>query len=252
MSNDLTPPPGYGKVILLDRLRHAGLSLRERSQAWAGALNSVFLNAAELPRAGLDYPVAFIREKSGEYLPVALLGLRERENLFVDAAGAWLPHTYQPAYVRRHPFCLAQVAAQPGVEARQVICVQEDQLAHGGEPLFDSKGEPTAAWTPLQQLIEAMEAGLRQTRELSLRLDGLGLFTPFDAVAQAPGGAQFRLNGLYRVDEPKLNALEAERLRPLRERGELRVVYAHLLSLERFATLLDLLRQRDGRRTKTH
>jgi hypothetical protein len=252
MTNELTPPPGYGKVIPLDRLRHAGLGLRPAGQAWAASLNSVFLNAAEMPRAGLDYPVAFIRDKAGEYLPVAVLGLRERENLFVDAAGAWQALAYLPAYVRRHPFCLAQVPAQPGVEARQVICVQEDHLVPGGEPLFDAKGEPTAAWAPLRQLIDAMEAALRQTREFTKRLDELGLLTSFDAVAQPRGGAQMRLNGLYRVDEQKLNALDGERLHPLRERGELRVVYAHLLSLERFATLLDLLGQRDGRRTKTH
>jgi hypothetical protein len=133
-----------------------------------------------------------------------------------------------------------------------VICVQEDQLAPGGEPLFDAKGEPTAAWAPLRQLIDAMEAALRQTREFAKRLDELGLYAPFDALAQPRGGGQLRLNGLYRVDEQKLNALDAGRLGGLRERGELRVVYAHLLSLERFATLLDLMGQRDGRRTQTH
>src|SRR5579872_4033710 len=238
MTSELTPPPGYGKVIPLDRQRHAGLGLRPRSQAWAASLNSVFVNAAEMPRAGLDYPLAFVRDQAGAYLPVAVLGLRECENLFVDAAGAWQPQAYLPAYVRRHPFCLAEVPAQEGAAARQLICVQEDQLDPAGEPLFDAKGEPTAAWAPLRQLIDAMQGALAQTREFARRLDELGLYAPFDAIAQPSGGRQLRLNGLYRVDEQKLNAVDAERLRPLRERGELRVVYAHLLSLERFATLL--------------
>ena len=244
-------PPGYTALTGLDRHRHAGLSLLpDRSQAWCAKLNSVFLNAVELGKACADYPIAFVREtNSGEYLPVALLGLRSGENQFVDGNGHWLSRTYVPAYVRRHPFCIAEMPAANGGEPQRLICVQEDQLAPSVMPYFDAKGEATAAWKPVQDLIESMESARQQTRAFSRRLEAFGLFTPFDALALPQGGGQqMRLLGLHRVDEEKLNALGAREQKLLMRKGELRAVYAHLLSLENFARLLDMTAEADGRR----
>ena len=240
-------PPGYSSLIALDRHQHAGLSvLPGRSHAWCARLNSVFLNAAELGKACADYPIAFVREaSSGEYLPVALLGLRAQENLFVDAKGQWKPGSYVPAYVRRFPFCIAELPAADGSEPRRLICVQLDQLAPSATPYFDTKGEATAEWKPVQELIEAVEGARQQTRAFTRRLEAFGLFTPFDALALPRGGGQqMRLQGLHRVDEEKLNALGAREQKLLMRKGELRVVYAHLLSLENFARLLDMTQSR--------
>ena len=249
----LNSPPGYGALAPLDREKHRGLGLRpQRSYAWCARLNSMFVNAVELPRAGLDFPVAFVREQnSGEFFPVAVLGLRAQENLFVDARGQWKPHVYIPAYARRHPFCIAEVPAAAGEEPKRLICVQEDQLEVSAVPLFDAKGEATAAWAPVQQLVEAMEGARQQTRAFVRRLEAFGLFTPFDALALPKGGQHLRLQGLHRVDEQKLQELGTKELKLLQRKGELRAVYAHLLSLEHFAKLLNLtqsLTAADGRR----
>jgi len=240
-------PPGYSSLIPLDRHQHAGLSIVSgHNQAWCAKLGSVFLSAVELAKACADYPIAFIRESnSGEYLPVALLGLRAQENLFVDGKGQWKAGTYIPAYVRRFPFCIAEVPAANGAEPQRLICVQRDRLAPSATPYFDAKGEATAAWKPVQDLIEAVEGARQQTRTFTRRLEAFGLFTPFDALALPRGGGQqMRLQGLHRVDEEKLNALGAREQKMLMRKGELRAVYAHLLSLENFARLLDMTQTR--------
>ncbi|MBL6749906.1 MAG: SapC family protein [Nevskia sp.] len=238
----LNSPPGYGTLVPLDRHRHGGLGLRpDRSLAWCAGLNSVFLSAVELAKAALDYPIAFVRdERSGEYQPVAVLGLRARENLFVGADGQWRPHAYIPAYVRRYPFCIAEIPAAQGSEAQRLICVQEDQLVPSASPLFDSAGEPTPGWAPVLQLIEAVEGARQQTRSFAKRVEAFGLFTPFEALAVPQGGQQLRLQGLFRVDEQKLDALGSKETKLLARKGELRAIYAHLLSLENFAKLLDM------------
>jgi hypothetical protein len=238
----LNAPPGYGRLAPLDRQKHKGLGLRaDRNQAWCGRLNSVFLNAVELPRAGLDYPVCFARDdQNGEYFPIAVLGLRSQENLFLDAQQRWQPQVYAPAYVRRHPFCLAEIPAEGGAEPQRLICVQEDQLEPSATPFFDEHGEPTAAWKPMQELIEAIEGARQQTRTFVRRLEAFGLFTPFDALALPRGGQHLRLQGLHRIDEKKLQELGAKELKLLMGKGELRAAYAHLLSLEHFAKLMDL------------
>jgi hypothetical protein len=74
---------------------------------------------------------------------------------------------------------------------------------------------------------------------LAKRLDALQLLRPFEALALPHRGAQTRLQGLHRVDEEKLQQLNARDLRALLRKGELRAIYAHLLSLENFARLLD-------------
>lgn len=240
-------PPGYSSLTAVDRHLHAGLALSpESSQAWCARLNSVFLNAAELAKACADYPIAFVREQSsGEYMPVALLGLRAQENLFVDAQGRWKPTTYLPAYVRRFPFCIAELPAADGSEPQRLICVQQDQLAPSAMPYFDAKGDATAEWKPVLELVEAVEGARQQTRAFTRRLEAFGLFTPFDALALPRGGGQqMRLQGLHRVDEEKLNALGAREQKLLMRKGELRAVYAHLLSLENFARLLDMTQSR--------
>jgi hypothetical protein len=248
----LNAPPGYGRLVPLDRHKHAGLNLLpERDYSWCAALNGVYLSAAELAKAALDYPIAFVRDtRSGEHQPVAVLGLRAQENLFVDAAGRWRAHTYIPAYVRRFPFCIAEVPAASGAAPQRLICVQEDQLAPSPQPLFGAGGEATAAWTPIQQLLEAVEGAHQQTRAFVRRVEAFGLFTPFEALALPQGGSQLRLQGMFRVDEARLDALGQRETRMLARKGELRAIYAHLLSLENFARLLDLTAH--GRRDQAH
>ena len=243
-------PPGYSSLTALDRNRHAGLAaLPDHNHLWCSKLNSIFLNVMELARACANYPIAFVREKnSGEYLPVALLGLRGGDNLFVDGTGQWLPHSYVPAYVRRHPFCIIEVPTPEGGEPQRLIAVQEDQLAPSATPYFDAKGEATPDWTPVKDLIEAAEGARQRTRAFTHRLEAFDLFEPFDALALPKGGGQqMRLLGLHRVNEEKLNALGTQEQKLLMRKGEMRAVYAHLLSLENFARLLDMTAEADGR-----
>lgn len=245
----LISPPGYGPVVPFDRRRHAGMGLcRDRDWRWCGSLNAVYLGAIEFSRAAVDFPIAFTREAhSGEYLPVAVLGLRKAENLFVDASGRWRALSYIPAYFRRHPFCIAEVPKPDGGQPQRLVCVQEDQLEPSDEPLLTADGEPTERWRSVEKLLEAVEGARQQTRALAKRLEVLDLLVPFDALATTRDGQQMRLAGMYRVDEQRLEKLPAKSLEQLAAKGHLRCIYAHLVSLENFARLLDMTAQRDGR-----
>jgi hypothetical protein len=239
-------PPGYTALTALDRVKHAGKIAASPDYSWCGKLNSVFVNLAEMGKACPDYPIAFVREtNSGEYLPVILLSLRSGENLYVGSDGKWEPRTYVPAYMRRYPFCLVEMPDQGGGEPQRLILVEENKLVPSDKPYFDAKGEATPEWQPVQDLIELMERARQETRAFTRRLEAFGLFVPFDALATPrSGGQSMRLQGLHRVDEEKLNALGTREQKLLMRKGELRAVYAHLLSLENFGKLLDLTQQR--------
>jgi len=242
-SVSLIAPPGYGKVAALDRHRHAGLGLNpDQTHLWTAELNAVFINAAEFFKAAIDYPIAFAREpKDGEFIPVAVLGMKAKQNLYIDAKGKWREHRYIPAYVRRYPFCIAELPPSKGdTAAQRLVCVQEQALSKDSRrPLFTANGDPTPAWEPIHQLLEAMEGALQQTRVLTHRLEALDLLVPFDALAMPKRGERMRLQGLHRVDEARLAAVSPRDLRTLLKKNELRAIYAHLLSLENFGRLLD-------------
>ena len=239
---DLKPPPGYGPVEPLDRTRHRGLGLKSPTgYGWYRAFNAVSVSLAEFARAALDYPIVFVRDAaSGDPLPMAVLGLQQHQNLFVSAAGQWRAGCYVPAYLRRHPFCLAQARAPGGAELRPLVCVEEGALVPGGRPLLDERGDPTPDWTPILKLLEAIESTRPATVALVRRLDTLQLLAPFDALALPREGGQLRLQGMLRVDEERLKKLPGKNLKAMLGQGELRAIYAHLLSLENFARLLDL------------
>ena len=50
---------------------------------------------------------------------------------------------------------------------------------------------------------------------------------------------------MHRVYEDKLNQLPADTVKELMEQGEMSRIYAHLISLENFAKLLDLSSDND-------
>jgi hypothetical protein len=183
-------PPGYGVLVPLDPRRHAGLAVADiEDYRLCAHINAVFVSAVEMPRASLDFPLAFTREPDlGEYSPVAIFALHQKENLFVDVAGRWRPQTYVPAHVRRHPFCIAHIQSSDGRAARNLVCVQEDRLRPSSRPYFDRHGKVTEHWQSVLRQLEAIENERQRTRVLVRRLDALGLLMPFDAVAVVRGG----------------------------------------------------------------
>jgi hypothetical protein len=239
----IQPPAGFTAVVPLDRQKHAGLGINTTNHRWASQLNAVFVGAAEIFKAASDYPIAFAKDpNSDEYVTVALLGLESQQNLFVNADGQWRSLTYIPSYIRRFPFCIAVLDAESR-QPQKLVCVQADQLVANGQPFFDANGQPQARWHSTLALLEAIETARLQSRVLSRRLQALDLLVPFDALILPRHGQQRRLQGLYRVDESRLNKIAARDLRTMMRKGELRVIYAHLNSLENFAKLMDLANQ---------
>ena len=247
VSYQFRAPPGYGTLVPLDRQRHGALGLPSgEDHRWCAQLNALHVSAPEFAKAAADYPIAFVRdEDSGEFGPVAILGLRSQQNLFVDAQGRWKAHCYQPAALRRYPFCIAELP-QPSGPPQRLVCVEEARLARGGTALFNGDGSPSPSWEQTQRLLEAIEGARLQTRVLCRRVEALGLLTPFEALALPKQGQRMRLQGLFRIDEERLQAIPGRDLRVLMRKGELRAIYAHLLSLENFARLMDYALERDA------
>jgi hypothetical protein len=91
----------YDDLVALNREQHRLLKLAPpaRPFAFARGTNSVPLASSELSAAVLDFPCVFVEGPEGHSV-VALVGLRDHENLFVQPDGGWVRGAYLPAFFR--------------------------------------------------------------------------------------------------------------------------------------------------------
>jgi len=232
----------YEKPVLLDREKHKRLRVRPSSSfAFARKANSVYLAATEFAEAMKEFAIVFTRAADGKPVSVAMLGLRSRENLFIDDEDKW-DARYIPAFVRRYPFVLAQVAGD-----QLAVCIDEAYAGFNlkeGEALFDEKGANTPFLSNAADFLERYQREFTRTELFCQRIDQAGLLREMNARADLKDGRSFTVNGLYVVDEQKLLALPDAVALSLFRAGELGLIAMHLASLTNIQRLSDRLAER--------
>jgi hypothetical protein len=213
----------------ITRERHGDRAWNKASGfGWASKERAVPVGMLEAVQLMMTLPLAFIRQ-GDQVLLIAVLGLRPGENLMVNAEGNWLGPSVPTAF-QHYPF--RQLRDDEG---RDILGVYETALlppdATGGTALFDSNGTPAAELaTILAQLVQG-DKERRQARNIAAVLDQHGLLISWELKVQGETEIQV-VEGLYRVDEEKLNELPAEELHALRAPRALLMAYAQLLSMQ--------------------
>ena len=193
--------------------------------------HAIPLTVDEFGMAQRNMPIVFSQGDDG--VPLALMGLNEGVNVFVDENGLLRdPYTYVPAYVRRYPYMLARL--RPEAE-ELTLCFDPTSPTIGefdeGDALFEN-GEPTEVTKNILDFAQQFEeAGARtaafmnELKELDLLMDG--------EVTIQPEGADkpFVYSGFRMVNEQKVQELRGDQLRKMSQSGLLPLIYAHLFSL---------------------
>jgi hypothetical protein len=131
-------PLFYGAPRPLDSRRHASKRLRATNDlGFARRTNSIPLNGIEFLLAVKHYPIVFTASEPA--VPVAVVGLRERENLYIRPDGSWETGAYVPAYVRRYPFIFLEHAGG----GQFTLCIDE-----GSGALSNEEASPYLRATP--------------------------------------------------------------------------------------------------------
>ncbi len=235
----INPPFGYKKVAPLRREQKVRLLAPGEVPEFARKLNAIPISYTEFAPVARDYPIVFTSGDEGKsFAPVAVLGLASGENLFYGTGG-WAKGVYVPAYLRRFPFCMAKVTLDKVEQKNRLICVETENVDDAGEAMFDDKGQPLDKWKAIERLLTEYEADLERSRELCAILADYALIEPFTMQATLNKGGAMHLTGMHRVAEKKIEALNSAQLKNLLKKGILGRIYAHLLSLENFARLLD-------------
>jgi len=238
----ISPPFGYQEIAPFLKTHRIHLSAPGVLPGFTQGLNAIPVSYTEFNVAHRDYPIVFSSGDGGKtFAPVAVLGLQAQENLFVRD-GNWMPGVYVPAYVRRYPFCMARVTLDNVEQAERLICVEKDRIVEGdadGVALFNDKQEPLPQWQEIEKLLEEYEADLERTKEMCGILADYGLLEPFTMQATLNAGGSMHLTGMFRVDEKKIEFLNASQHKNLIKKGVMSKIYIHLLSLDNFGRLLD-------------
>jgi hypothetical protein len=236
----------YERAVALNRERHQNLKIQLKPDhfSFATNTNSVLLAGSEFVEAARDYPIVFVGKEGGPFTLAALVGLGDKENLMVSNAGNWETSTYIPAFIRRYPFVLA------GTDDAESLTVCVDEAYSGlndeeGQALFAAEGSQTDYLTNVIEFLRLFHSEMKRTSLFAARLAELGVLSSKVITIERDGKKQ-TLEGLWVVDEAKLNALDDASTLELVRCGYMGWIYAHLLSLSNVARLA---RRLDARRT---
>jgi hypothetical protein len=159
--------------LSLERHRNLGARRIQRPFEFLSGAHIVPITLNEFGVASSSYPIIFAGEAK---TPLAVMGARAGENVFVNGGGEVDPEVYLPAFVRRYPFVFA---AEPSGE-RLLVCIDRAAPMIGENPdipLFN--GDQPSQYT--QEAIEfckEFERHRRLTEELVGLLKQNDLFEP--------------------------------------------------------------------------
>ena len=225
----------YSDIVPVDRDVFLGQSVQPpEDYNFAANVNSVPLTGFEFPMAMRDYPIVFVGGQGGQYMPAVMLGVKSDENLFVSQKGQWLGK-YIPMYVRQYPLMAAEMADDDKV----TVCIDRAVVgSKGSQPLFDDNGKETPWLAGMSAVAAEYLAHMQKTIAFCRRLSSMGLIVPLNPeLNNKKTGNITRIEGLYAVDEQRLNAISDNDAVNLFRSGDLSWIYLHLASLINFGDL---------------
>jgi hypothetical protein len=224
-------PLFYNGLEPLSSSAHSGYKTRAAESApFLAGTHAVPITIDEFVTIQRYYPIVF---SVGENpVPLALMGLNEGVNVFVDADGKLLGETYVPAYIRRYPFMLART--NPNADELSLCFDPHSGLVgdfEEGNPLFDA-GQVSETTTAILKFCEEFELSAQRTTAFMSELKDSGLLIDGEASVQVAGMEQpFVYRGFQMVAEEKFRELRGDELRKFNQNGILQLSLAHLFSL---------------------
>lgn len=233
------------KLVPVSQATYANKVWRRAANFSFAAKESIVpILAAECGSVAPWMPIVFM-DQGGVILPAAMMSPIAGRNLFIGSQGQWLGG-YVPSVLRSYPFCRGRL------EGRQetIVCFDEDSGlldGEGGEQFFAPGGEPSPALRAVLNLLEAVNAAQAPTELAMASIREAEITEPW-LLRVKVGSAERAIEGLLRIRESALRALDDAAFLKLRKTGGLEVAYLQLVSMgqtARFDTLFRLLYEPD-------
>lgn len=193
--------------------------------------HAIPLTVDEFIHAGRSCPIVF--SVGDQPVPLALFGLNDGVNVYLDDEGKARQPFYVPAYVRRYPFMLARLTP----DAQELsLCFDPSSGLVGefdeGNALFEGEGTPSQNLKDILKFCEDFEMAAQRTAGFVNELKQLDLLMDGEVSIQPSNSEQpFIYRGFQMVSEEKLRDMNGDQLRKLNQNGILPLIFAHVFSL---------------------
>jgi len=239
------------RYALLNNVDHQDLRVITRYGAEYGDnVATVLTFPTEYADVQREYPIFFRQDPAnGEFASVALLGLADGENLFLEN-GRWMAK-YVPGMFARGPFLIGFQDQQVDGAMRKERVIHVD-LEHPrvsrteGQPLFLPKGGNSPYLDHVATVLNGIHEGLAFGRIMTAAFQQLGLIEPMKLEVKVSETEKYAVEGLHTINEEKLRALDGEALSRLHRSGFLQGAYLVAASLGNVKALMALKQRRSS------
>jgi hypothetical protein len=225
----------YEQPVLLNKEEHGslGLSTLDRPFDFVKSIKGVPLVAGEIQSAQKHYPIVFSDFENP--VLVAIVGIIDDVNIFVDEAGNWDNQTYIPSYLRCHPFAFAK---RPDDEMAVVIDRASSEISEKPDMPFFDGDEMSADTRKRVDFCMHYNDERRRTQEFCQKVKELGLLNGQRINKTMSDGTEVKIADYVSIDPTKLTELDKDTLQELHKDGSLAAIFAQLFSLENWNRLI--------------
>ena len=225
--------------VLLNNVEHRNLRVITRHSAALGdETMSALTFPAEFRNIQAHYPIVFAKVQDETFAPLALFGLREKQNLFLKG-DVWDAH-YLPMMVDRQPFLIGN---SPNGKVIHIDLDSPRVSQVEGERVFLEDGGNSEFLNHVSGVMGTLDEGLQGTPAFIAAIQEYNLLESFAIDIQYRDRAKHRFAGCYTIEEERLAKLDGAALGKLHERGYLQAIYMVVASLSNFRGLIERANQ---------
>lgn len=228
---------------LLNNIDHKDLRvITTRSAEYGDNVMLALTFPAEFRDLQAHYPIVFRKNAQGQFEPVALLGFKDGQNLFLAEHGWDASHI--PLTIERQPFL---IGFSPDRQPMVHIDLDNPRVSREqGQPLFREFGGNSELLERISSVLLAIHQGLAGNERFIGALLQHELLESFVFDIQLNDGSHNRLAGFYTIHEERLLDLQGEVLEQLNRAGHLLAIYMAVASLSNFRALIERMNKQNA------
>jgi len=235
------------KIVALDYKKHKKLGwMKPDNYMFTSKSTSVALTTYELRKAMMVYPIAFLKSDK-TFTPIAILGIKRDQNLFVDDKGQWL-FGYIPVLFRTYPIILI-----PQSDGKSGIGFIDDSDLIGDDkdmiPFFSKDGDISIELNEIVDTGQISYSSRFDSFKISEALAKYELYEKWPLSAKL-NDKNVDVSGLWRINQKALKNLNGEVLYELNKMNALTVIYSQLLSMQNLQLFQKLITYRNVRKNR--
>ncbi|MXO70689.1 SapC family protein [Alteraurantiacibacter buctensis] len=225
--------------VLLNNVDHHDLKIRPGSAGETGsAVNQVLVLPTEFEAVQREFPIILREDSQGKIRPVALLGLAQGQNAFLDAAGNWTS-AHVPLMVQRGPFSIVAPEHGNGDPMIQVDLADPRLSREEGAPLFLPHGGQAPYLQKMADVLRAIWLGHQLLDPMVAAFSAAGLLRPVNLELRTGEHEVFAIANAITVDRERLAGLDGAALEKLNREGFLQSAFMIAASLGNVQALVN-------------